>query len=661
MKASVWTVFLIGTCLLGVASVLAGEDKSATEAYLDRLHSQGKERVIVRFKDDAQVDAALVEKHGGKLIRKFSTIKSLVCEMPQVSLDSLRNEASVLRAYPDAIVRAEMGWREPADTEPGKGNTTDAYTGPVTNRWNNLAAGVNSIAAWDRYNLDGTGVKIAFIDTGVNYALTNLGSGIGPGFKCLGGYDFVDDDEDPINPTVDETHGTAVVSVGVGQGVLGGKVVGVAYNANFYALRAIGSTGTGFITDVMGGIEWASTEPHKADVISMSLGAYDEDHVGDPFWPYQKQEYEAVCNDAYNAGVVLVAASGNRGYDHSGYPAAFASVISVGGHAEDQTLYNYNSSSSCGGVDIVAPGARVYSVYPDNSAWWIWGTSMATPHAAGLLALQIQYARQNHIQVNNDYLWEVMKHSAKDMPLITNAIYKGNGKIWAAETNPPPPTPADGSIDAMAERWPLNWTITYSNYLYLEQGLYPAYAIGAEMSQHLTLSNNTATAGNYPDAITNLDITTTQAYYQHDTETNLPGAAVEAFARILSLATNDITSVADTYAIPTNMVPGLNRTAVDLQFKFVSDGNNRLIQVTYPYAGLWSVPLERPVLSIASTGSNSVLLVWPTQAVSFALQTTGDLGATNWAAMTSTPGIAGTNYVVEVQPLASPAFFRLAR
>jgi len=83
----------------------------------------------------------------------------------------------------------------------------------------------------------------------------------------------------------------------------------------------------------------------------MSFGAYPEGP--------EKDALEAACNAAYNAGIALVAASGNDGYTYSAWPASFNSVISVGGHAEDQTRYNYNGHSSNGGVDIVAPGARV--------------------------------------------------------------------------------------------------------------------------------------------------------------------------------------------------------------------------------------------------------------------------------------------------------------
>jgi len=728
MKSYKGVVSLFFLSLLIFSSFAFAEDqKSPTETYIDELHAQGKERVIVSFKDDATVDTSLVDKYGGKLIRVFTTIKALVCEIPQENIEALRAEESVKRVSPDMILKAQpdeenrdlaelalflklkKGYLRKIKEERlnairqatedylkalkvliakrnriqqlynetlrkfNKANkknkplyqaqlaqyramlkdynlemrrllqeyrqkvkaTKDAYVtaqseweervnemmilsygGTVTIRWNNLEAGLNSKATWDRYALDGTGIKIAILDTGVNYNLVDLGGGIGPGFKCLGGYDFVSEDSDPINPTADEWHGTEVAALAVAKGVL--KAVGVAYNASYYALRVAqgpnNPPATALTSDVMAGIEWASTEPHKADIISMSLGIYDEDQQGNPFWPYIKQDYEAVCNNAYNAGVILVAGSGNRGYDHSAYPAAFANVISVGAHTEEQTIATFTNGSSNGGVDIVSPGKWVYSIHPDESGWLMSGTSYATPQASALLALQLQYARRQYtqpadlhknMQPNNGYLWEVMNHSAKDLGL--DEIWQGNGKIWAADTipppaDPPPPlpwTPKDGSIDAMIEKWPLNYSFEYLNSPFDDPiSGYPAYYIGTTMDYDVALTNNTGTAGNYTDDIENLNVKTTQAYYQEHGGINLPGSPIEVFPTISSLIAGDQTTLTDSYYLPWSMYPGIDRIILDFEFELTSNTSilppegpiHRLIKVSYPCSSLWCPP-----------------------------------------------------------------------
>lgn len=535
--------------------------RQSTIAYLQELHNQGKERVIVRF--NKTIDPNVITRHGGKIIHHLKIINSIVCEIDRNKIELLKQHPAVKSVVTDAVINIPEPKESPI-REYGLGELS--YQGPVTIRWNNLEAGLNSQAAWDRYNLDGTGIKIAFLDTGVNYNLANLQA------SYLGGEDFVEDDGDPLTTDPAEGHGTQIVSVAVGRGVNGGKVVGVAYRVGFYAVKVMDKDGVGLTTDIMSGIEWASTEPHKADIISMSLGIYDEDQVGNPLWPYIKQAYEAVCNNAYNARVILVACSGNRGYDHSSYPAAFANVISVGGHAEDQNLY----SASNGGVDIVAPGAHVYTVKPDNSAWWVWGTSIASPQAAGLIALQLQYARQNNIQPNNGYLWEVMKHSAKDTPLITDPVYKGKGKIWAARTDANDPN--IGAIDLMAANWPINYRFESSNYAFLDGNL-PVYQIGCDVNQTIILENITDAIGNTVETIVNLRVTATSVHYGEPNEPNLPGNSITVFPTITAFEPNEANSITLTYSysIPPQTIPGLKKTKLQFEFNFA--GDSRAIKI----------------------------------------------------------------------------------
>lgn len=685
MKKGGFFISVVFLCLVASSSAFAENQQSSTEAYLQELHSQGKERVIVIFKDEAIVDPSLVEKYNGIVIREFTTSKALVCEIPQENIELLKQEETIkevafdilinlpeggkerdpeeltlfnrlkgeyfqkireeyraaierarqeyltslrellsnrqalmlysrllyqyqrsgrtnspayrallakhnellrqhytefrrlldeyhskLNAAKDIHVQAASGWRESVDEM-----VALSYTGTVTVRWNNLEAGLNSKAAWDNYNLDGTGVKIAFLDSGINHTLDNLND------HYLGGHDYIDSDDDPM-PKLDQTedHGTMVASLAVGEGA--NKVVGVAYNAGYYAVRISDNDVTILLSNLISGIEWASTEPHKADIISMSNGTPG----GGVGWEQMKTLMENACNNAYNNGIILVAASGNAGASSSDYPAAFDNVISVGNHAENQTHY----VSSNGGVDVVAPGAHVYTVGADNWAWWAWGTSFATPHVSALLALQIQYARQHNLDVNNGYLWESMKHSAKQLTGEPyDPIYQGKGKIWAAETSPPPPIPNKGSVDLMTSSiWPFDFNFEYLNYVYLDPEGYPAYYIGTNMYQNITLTNLSDMEGNSPEIIENLNVTTMQKYL--DTGDIMPGAATEDFTSYepITMSPGSNLVLQDTYYLPWSTIPGLDKTVISLEFKFM--GNNRLMKITDNEASIWCPP-----------------------------------------------------------------------
>lgn len=484
-----------------------------------------------------------------------------------------------------------------------------SYTGSVTIRWEHLTTGSNTKAAWDRYGLDGTGIKIAFLDTGINYGINPTWPMPNLATNYFGGYDFVDNDSDPmpyIDPTsweLTENHGTLIASNCVGAGI--NKVIGAVYNAKYYSLRILsGPEAEGWTSDAIAAIYWCidpDSNPltnDKPDIINMSFGTYEEGS--------DKSALQTACDAAYAAGIVLVAASGNDGYSYSTWPASFSNVISAGGHAEDQTIYSYNGGSSNGGVDIVAPGEAVYTVTPENYGCLIFGTSTASGITSGIIALQLQYARNNNIQPNHGYLWELMKHSAKHLTGQTyDPVYQGTGKVWAAETIAPT-APPYGSIDCMAAKWPLSFEpFNYYSYIGFDEQGYPAYYIGTMMFYDFTLANNTATIGNYASNIDSVQVqlptphyvplvTTTQAYYQALDEVTLPGAAVEEFLvganTIYSTDPGSTALISDSYFLPWEMYPGLDRIILDLQFKFADDTNNRLVQVKYPYASIWCPP-----------------------------------------------------------------------
>jgi len=177
---------------------------------------------------------------------------------------------------------------------------------------------VDAKRVWDlkdaqNINITGKGVKVAIIDTGVNYSQPILGGGIGPNYKIIGGYDFVDKDNDPMDI---DGHGTAVTAIIAGKD---DKLVGIAPDASILAYRAITETKETSTAAIIQAVDRAVLD--GANVINLSLGSASSDVA-----------LGTAINHATDLGIVVVAAAGNSGpnQDSIDYPSALNSVISVG-------------------------------------------------------------------------------------------------------------------------------------------------------------------------------------------------------------------------------------------------------------------------------------------------------------------------------------------
>ena len=226
-------------------------------------------------------------------------------------------------------------------------------------------------------------VKVAVIDTGIDYTHPDLAA------NYAGGYDFVNLDADPMDDHGHGTHVSGTIAAAMnnptGDPAAAEGVVGVAPNARILAYKVCAADGT--CTDFAIQQAIAQAIADGAKVINMSLGS-----------PDASQSFAQSVQDAWNAGLVIVAAAGNDGVDTKlSYPAAFDNVISVAAFDEDDRRASFSNFGSW--VDISAPGNVVLSTYPMSSCvpttepgntgcyTWLSGTSMASPHVAGAAAL----------------------------------------------------------------------------------------------------------------------------------------------------------------------------------------------------------------------------------------------------------------------------------
>ncbi len=211
----------------------------------------------------------------------------------------------------------------------------------------------------------GEGVKLAVIDTGIDSSHEDL--------NVLGGYSVFDSGVD-ADPFYDGSgHGTHVAGTAAALDNNVG-VVGVAPDADLYAVKVLNSSGSGTSSGVAQGVEWAIQ--NGMDVINMSLGS-----------SAHSQAIQDVVDAAYyEHDILVVAAAGNEGNalgtgDTVGYPAQYDSAFAVA--ATDQYDQRASFSSTGPAVDISAPGVDIYSTVPGNGYSSLNGTSMASPHVAG--------------------------------------------------------------------------------------------------------------------------------------------------------------------------------------------------------------------------------------------------------------------------------------
>lgn len=239
---------------------------------------------------------------------------------------------------------------------------------------------------WTNYGADGQGIRVAVVDTGIDYAHPDLGGGFGPGFKVIGGYDFINGDGDPMD---DFGHGTHVAGIIAANGA----IKGVAPGAKLLAFKVLGADGSGPYSAVIAGIDRA-VDPDQdpatddgAQVLNMSLGG-----PGDP-----DDAVSQAVDAAVSAGVVCVVAAGNTGSSYStlGSPGCARKALTVGA-SDDQDAMAYFSSRGPSQPDLAikpdltAPGVSIYSTVPGGGYQSMSGTSMATPHVAGAAALLLQ-------------------------------------------------------------------------------------------------------------------------------------------------------------------------------------------------------------------------------------------------------------------------------
>jgi subtilisin family serine protease len=271
---------------------------------------------------------------------------------------------------------------------------------------------IRSQEAWD-VQRGNHNVILAVLDTGVDLDHPDLDGNVDTSID----WDFVNNDN---NADDDYGHGTHVAGIAAAEINNGIGIAGMA-QAKIMAVKVLNRYGSGYWSWIASGITYAAD--NGADVINMSI---------------QGTSYDPSVEDAadyayYTKDVVVIAAAGNYGSSQNCYPAAIGSVMGV---AALQTCTSRASFSNWGlnNVDIAAPGVNIYSTYYQNRYDYMDGTSMASPHVAGVACLY----RCQRPSGSAQKIWGALLRYAEDLGDPGVDPYYGHGRVKANGPYSPP-------------------------------------------------------------------------------------------------------------------------------------------------------------------------------------------------------------------------------
>lgn len=357
---------LIAVCCAAV-TMLALPAGSPAASYVDG-------QVIVKYRSGTTVAErlALFDRAGvTRTVGKVSGVGASVVAVTGDAADAaarLSRSSHVVYAEPNYILRASATPNDPLFADMyGLHNTGQTGGSPD--------ADIDAPEGWDAFaGFPATGgARVGIVDTGIDRAHPDLAGKVADA-DCAESRGFLGIFAGQIRTgrcSDDNGHGTHVAGTISANTNNAQGVAGVSFNSPLIICRALGGpAGTGNTADVANCITW--TAQRGAKIISMSLGGGDSSTL------------RSAVQNAWNNGngALLVAAAGNDGNSTVNYPAGYAEVVSVA--ATDDRDRRASFSNANADVEVAAPGVDILSTYLGGGYTELSGTSMATPHAAGV-------------------------------------------------------------------------------------------------------------------------------------------------------------------------------------------------------------------------------------------------------------------------------------
>jgi subtilisin family serine protease len=279
--------------------------------------------------------------------RYDSALLGFAAELSDQALDSLAKNQNIAYIEADQVVTIDTTQNNP----PSWGlDRVDQANLPLSSSYT--------------YNYTGAGVHAYIIDTGILITHNDFGG------RASVGYDAVGDGRNGIDCN---GHGTHV------SGTVGGSSYGIAKGVTLHAVRVLNCSGSGTTSGVIAGVNWVTSNHVNPAVANMSLGGGASTSL------------DTAVSNSIAAGVTYAIAAGNNNRNACSYsPARVATAITVGATTSTDARASYSNYGSC--LDLFAPGSSITSAWigSNSASNTISGTSMATPHVAGVAALYLQ-------------------------------------------------------------------------------------------------------------------------------------------------------------------------------------------------------------------------------------------------------------------------------
>ena len=379
-------------------------------------------------------DQALVRGHGGQVNHTYRFVPGIAATLPEAAMHALSNNPNV-----KSVVR-DIGVSIHDEVTPWGVDRIDAETIHVGD---GVSEGVKGTG------VTGSGVIVGILDTGIDLDHPDLAPNIVDSITFAGGKNA-----DDKNGHGSHTAGTVAA---VGNNNIG--VIGVAPDASLYAIKVLGNSGSGNWANVIAGVEHAMDpdgDGYTGDHLGVTSNSYGSS--GNP-----GSLVRAAFDAAAEIGVIHVASAGNSSGGAVGYPAKYASVIAVSATTDGNDLAGYSSVGP--EVDFAAPGSGVLSTYKGGSYATLNGTSMSSPHVAGVVALALSGG------VDPADVRALLEGTAEYIPGLT-AVEQGHGLIdaenalfgttdgddyVAGEVVDPPPAPDPGPTGSDMGVYDVTW------------------------------------------------------------------------------------------------------------------------------------------------------------------------------------------------------------